>query len=49
MRIEDSAQLEKTAQDGAGTSGEEARGVHAARLGDCPGPVEGEGERAAVR
>ncbi|KAH9171449.1 calcium-transporting ATPase [Lactarius sanguifluus] len=48
VRVEDGTQLEKTAQDGARAACEEASGVRAACLGDCPGPVEGEGECAAV-
>jgi hypothetical protein len=47
--VEDGAKLKKTTQDGARAAGEEARGVRATRLGECPGPVEGERERAAVR
>ena len=47
--VEDDAKLKKTTQDGPRAAGEEARGVRAARLGKCPGPVEGEGERATVR
>ena len=49
MRVEDSAQLKKTTQDRARAAAEEARSVHAACIGERPGPVEREGERAAIR
>jgi hypothetical protein len=48
MRVEDGAQLEQTAQNRARPAEEEMRHVCPARVGERPGAIQREGDRAAV-